>query len=37
MECSYLLIPKFQVWEWINNLIPHFTDHVITDPYWGQS
>ena len=23
-----------EVWEWISNLIPHFTGHVITYPCW---
>ena len=33
-----LSIPKlkqlqFEVYEWIGNFIPHFTEHVITYPY----
>ena len=37
MEWTYLCIPKLQrttveVWEWISNLILHFTGHVITYP-----
>ena len=23
-----------EVWEWIGNFIPHFTEHVITYPCW---
>ena len=26
-----------EVWEWIRNFNPHFTGHVITYPFWGQS
>ena len=26
-----------EVWEWISNIIPHFTGHVITFQYWDWS
>ena len=26
-----------EVWEWINNFIPHFTGRVITYPCWDYS
>ena len=26
-----------EVWEWISNLIPHLTCHVITYPCWDYS
>ena len=26
-----------EVWQWINNVIPHFTGYVITYPYKDQS
>ena len=25
-----------EVWEWICNSIPHFTEHVLTYPYWDM-
>ena len=39
LKWNYLTISKLHrsnvdVWEWISNFIPHFTDHVITYPYW---
>ena len=26
-----------EVWEWIGNFIPHFSEHMITYPCWDYS
>ena len=40
-EITYLFLnfngATVEVYEWISNFIPHFTEHVITYPCWDQS
>ena len=37
MDNKYIHYNVWEVWEWMNNFISHFTERVITYPCWGLS